>query len=556
MVKQCKQCAVEFEVTERDKCFLDKMSPVIGGVKHEIPPPTLCYLCRLQRKMPWRAELHLFQRTSDFSGKPMLSFYPPDADCKVYSIDEWYSDNWDALEYGRDFDFNRPFFEQFVELIKVVPLMGMSGFGHENSDYVNNASWCKNCYLIAGANKDEDCYYCNFVNDSKNCVDSAFIRYCELCYECIDCWNCYDLKYSYNCHGCSESYFLHNCKNCQNCFGSVNLVNKKFVYFNEQLSEEEYFKRVNALGLDKRSNVKKIAEYFEQHRLKYPYKYMNGEMNENASGGEVMNSRNIENCFDVSGLEDCKNCNWLHDAKDCMDIYSWGFPLEQCYECMEAGDGSKNTIFSSITYNSSDTMYSFYTVSSQHIFGCVGMKHKKYCIFNKQYTQEEYETLVPKIIEHMKSTGEWGEFFPYWVCPLKYNQSIAQDYFPIDQAAAERLGAKWAVEPEYVIPEDAFEIPDSVNAVGESICEKTLYCKANGKPYRIIPQEFAFYIKQGIPVPDVCFNERHMRRLAKRHQRRLYDRNCAKCGVGIQTAYGPDRPEIVYCEACYLAEVY
>jgi len=31
----------------------------------------------------------------------------------------------------------------------------------------------------------------------------------------------------------------------------------------------------------------------------------------------------------------------------------------------------------------------------------------KYCILNKQYSKEEYEELVPKIIEHMQKTGEW-----------------------------------------------------------------------------------------------------------------------------------------------------
>ena len=29
------------------------------------------------------------------------------------------------------------------------------------------------------------------------------------------------------------------------------------------------------------------------------------------------------------------------------------------------------------------------------------LRNKSYCILNKQYTKEEYEELVPKIIEHM-----------------------------------------------------------------------------------------------------------------------------------------------------------
>ena len=49
------------------------------------------------------------------------------------------------------------------------------------------------------------------------------------------------------------------------------------------------------------------------------------------------------------------------------------------------------------------------------------MKNKQYCILNKQYTKEEYETLVKKIKTHMdempfvagKNTiYKYGEFFP------------------------------------------------------------------------------------------------------------------------------------------------
>jgi hypothetical protein len=37
----------------------------------------------------------------------------------------------------------------------------------------------------------------------------------------------------------------------------------------------------------------------------------------------------------------------------------------------------------------------------------VGLHDKSYCILNKQYTKEEYEELVPKIIEKMMKDDEW-----------------------------------------------------------------------------------------------------------------------------------------------------
>jgi hypothetical protein len=37
----------------------------------------------------------------------------------------------------------------------------------------------------------------------------------------------------------------------------------------------------------------------------------------------------------------------------------------------------------------------------KNCFGCTGLKHKEYCILNKQYTPEEYEQKVSKIIDKM-----------------------------------------------------------------------------------------------------------------------------------------------------------
>ncbi len=37
----------------------------------------------------------------------------------------------------------------------------------------------------------------------------------------------------------------------------------------------------------------------------------------------------------------------------------------------------------------------------QNCFGCISLRNASYCILNKQYTKEEYEALVPQIIEHM-----------------------------------------------------------------------------------------------------------------------------------------------------------
>jgi len=57
-------------------------------------------------------------------------------------------------------------------------------------------------------------------------------------------------------------------------------------------------------------------------------------------------------------------------------------------------------------------------MSSNNLFGCVGLKHSAHSVLNISLSQQEYETLVPKIIDHMISTGEWGEFFHPSISPF------------------------------------------------------------------------------------------------------------------------------------------
>jgi len=89
----------------------------------------------------------MYKRKSDLSGKDLVSVYAPNSPYKVYGLDEWWGDRWDALEYGRDFDFTRPFFEQFNELLLAVPRLALFNAKTENSEYVNYTTETKDSYL-------------------------------------------------------------------------------------------------------------------------------------------------------------------------------------------------------------------------------------------------------------------------------------------------------------------------------------------------------------------------------------------------------------------------
>ncbi len=105
--KQCKKCDVSFEITDKDLEFYDKISPIFNGEKYSIPTPKLCPDCRQQRRLSFRNERKLYKRKCDATGKNIVSIYSPGKPYKVYNSDFWWSDSWDAMDYGKDFDFNK-----------------------------------------------------------------------------------------------------------------------------------------------------------------------------------------------------------------------------------------------------------------------------------------------------------------------------------------------------------------------------------------------------------------------------------------------------------------
>jgi hypothetical protein len=177
---------------------------------------------------------------------------------------------------------------------------------------------------------------------------------------------------------------------------------------------------------------------------------------------------------------------------------------------------------------------------------------------NKQYLKEEYEKLVPKIIDHMRKTEEWGDYLQPQVSTMGYNETIAQEQFPLREADVSARGWQWYIDQDrkdsYFGPEPT--LPQTITEVPDTICDQILRCAETGKPFKIIPQELKFYRQMGLPLPTLCPDQRHSDRIALRSPRRLWKRKCQKCQKEIETTYQPDRPEIVYCEECYLASVY
>ncbi len=120
--------------------------------------------------------------------------------------------------------------------------------------------------------------------------------------------------------------------------------------------------------------------------------------------------------------------------------------------------------------------------------------------------------------------------------------------------------------------------------VSDSLVKEIIACEHEGRcdhqcsaAFRLIPNEIAFYKRMNLPVPRLCPNCRHFARLLFRNPMKLRKRICVCAGTEsengahtntvshfhgenhcpneFETSYAPERPEIIYCEQCYQAEV-
>lgn len=559
MQKSCRQCAQKFEITDEDLEFYDKVSPVFADKKFPVPPPTLCPSCREQRRLAFRNERNLYHRKCNLCGKSVISIYSDDKPHTIYCQNCFWSDKWNALNHGMEFDFNRPFFDQYRELLERTPIPAINMHGdNENCDFTNLSSNNKDCYMVFASSDNENSYYCTYLQRSKTISDCFFIFDSELCYECIDCYNGYRLAFSQFTRNCSDSMFLYDCKNCTNCIGCAGLVNKKYHIFNKQCSNEEYENKRKEIISDPNIFNKTLKE-FENIKIHIPHKYYSGINNENVSGDHISFSKNAHNCYDCTYLEDSKYCTWFHRAKDCYDCYAWGYPAELGYEVQLCGNNFYKVLFSAwSTDNLSELIYCYYCANNaKNLFGCVSLHQKNYCIFNKQYNKKEYEILAGKIIDHMHKTNEWGEFFPMEIAPFCYNETVAMEYFPLTKDKVEKLNLNWKKETpisKYQGKEN--KIPFNIKETDYNIVKQIFECENCGKNYKIITQEYDLCRTLQIPLPKNCFNCRYGLRRGLRNPRNLWHRKCKKCGKEIYTSYSPDRPEKIYCEDCYLKEIY
>jgi hypothetical protein len=587
--RNCQNCKKDFTIEPEDFDFYKKI---------DVPPPTWCVYCRMQRRMASAAgSTILHQRLCQAPGhsERIVSVYPEPTKSPVYDAKFWTSDGWDALSYGREYDFSRPFFAQFKELMDVVPTRATEILNSVDSDYCLGVTDCKNCYLCSGSFGSENCLYGHTVAFSKECVDATICTFIEQCYDLVSVDKSFKTTGSAYSDELIDCDFMYDCRGCSDCFGCVSLRSKKYCIFNKQYSKEDYKKERAKYDLGSYAVRQRVLREFSSLVMKQPRKYALVRNSPGSTGDNLINTKNSRHAF--QSLDNVENCHYSfvigYGTKDSQDVAGAGLKSQLIYDSVSV-IGSSDVAFSYRVRNSEDVQYSRECFDSSHLFGCVGLRSKKYCIFNRQYQKEEYQVLVERIKKQMDEVlyvdalGRrygYGEFIPPEHFLVPYNGSWAEHHFPESKSSALQKGFWWYDDSKKDRPADMTfsEIPDHITESDDSITEKIITCGNASKGvngcsgiFKIVPTELRFHKKFNIALPRNCRMCRFFIHWLQVTPYKLWRRQCecvgaeqrtgyvntgnhahgvTRCQNEFETAYEPGRPEMLYCEECYNKEI-
>ena len=567
--KICQNCKSKFTIEPDDFEFYKKI---------DVVPPAMCSLCRAQRRLAFRNERVFYKRACDKCKREVISMYSPNKPYPVWCYECWFADDWDSTDYGQAYDPARSFLEQVQEVYMKVPKVALIYVRSINSEYVNISADNKNCYMLVESSNNEGCIHSYWVQQCRDSVDLSYSHQTELAYESDDCYNCYEIFYTKGCHDCRNSYFLYDCRGCSDCIGCVNLRNKQYHVFNRPLGKEDYDKFVAEARLDTTGGVESMRKKFGEFLATQPRKYAEIVNAPGSSGNYISDAKNCRECFHSYDAEDCAYGEHVwRNAKDCMDVSTAGRNANMIYNSINTGIDVANHICCVQGWSSTFLEYSLNCFNSNHCLGSAGLRKRDYCILNKQYTKEEYEELRENIVAEMKAKNEYGEFFPPSFAPFGYNETVAQEQFPLTKEQALKLGFGWEEHPRGTYGKETVQwkdVPDSIKDFKSADINKEVFACVNCKKnYRIIAAEFQFYKHLNIPLSRMCPDCRHARRVAARGPNRLSSPQQCRCDYKLyvnevihahhkdgrcpnmfRSTYAPDGPEILYCESCYQAE--
>jgi len=413
-------------------------------------------------------------------------------------------------------------------LLSKIGVSNVAQVGAENSDYSDtniNSKWAYLSNVVI--NGCENVLYSLSVKDnSNNVIESIMVwDHSENIYHSKAVTKSFSVLYSKDITNSNNIRFSSNLQGCTECISCNDLQNQSYCIDNICYPKEDYTIR-------------------KRERLQDPLTFQsNQEKSLNIACLNVTWSSNIEcndceNTFLSYNVKNWRNlilhgsAQWSEYAYDC---FTWWSPYaSHMYGVMWAG--ACEHVYCSVFVNgwSNNIYYSINIDACSFCLGCIGLKNKSYCILNKQYTKEERYEKVDEIFTQMERDWQLWEFFPATMNPFYFNDTAA--YLIDPSFTKEEVTAKWYFRRDEPIKVD---IPEGMEIVYTSSPSLLLSEKGDHKTlddfewfddqgnwtinadilkcviqdeqwnvYRIIPMEYKFLVKHGLPIPRKHWLER------------------------------------------------
>jgi len=530
--------------------------------KFNVPPSKRAPITRLRHLACFWLSFQWWWNKHPETGKPILSFIHPASGIKVLPGKEWYQK--DFVSEGRDLNVQEFLFPQLKELQLSVPYLADRNAKEPQNSIAQFSFGDVDSTFVMFCNSKR-CLFSEFsfnIEDSAEILNSANITNC---YNVVNSRRLNNCRFIRECFDCLNSYFLFDCRNCEFCFGATNQRNKKYLWFNEQLTKEEWEIRFAEINFHDRRVADKYFGQFEDLIVNHAVWPEN--FNEKAEGcvGEYLVgvSRVYQGFMCADGAHDCYWISGLTGEVFDLAFCGGAFNCNTCYYVANC-ERSVNLKFCDKCIDSQRLEYCLQCINCEDCFACVGLRRKRFCILNKQYIEEEYWRKIDELKCAMLERGEYGEFLPakmahdtyelgcaeiFYVAPKNFGQLInGKDFLP------ESAGAVGAELDDDEKLHDTSLIPDLLEDMTEERWKGVAFYDPIQKRRFVFTAAEVDYLKRyGIAPSKHHFITRMWDLYKTSNTGKLEPQECKKCREKITVGYNAKYPiRTVFCKACYL----
>ncbi len=295
--RTCELTGAKWEMTNEEISWYKKFN---------VPPSKWAPQTRMRLVYGFASGIALWWKSHAKTGKPILSFIHPDSPYQVITDKEWITEEF--LRKGPEIDSTKPFMDQFRELAFSVPVGSMRDDGTSLNTVGVDHIKCEDSYLIFSQPENKRCMYTALSLFSDDSVDSTNAHNSQFCYRTNKVSKLFKCRFAFESRDCMNSSFLFDCRNCEFCFGATNKRNKKYLWFNEQLTQEEYEKRLAEVDLSCYSKLQEYEQKFQAlvKDAMWPENFNIGAME--STGEYLEESTRCHNSFWVRKSNDLYNC--------------------------------------------------------------------------------------------------------------------------------------------------------------------------------------------------------------------------------------------------------